>query len=390
MNWRYRDTVLLLCMFAFFVTYFARLVVSPVVPFIVDDFVVSNTQIGIALSGMWIAYGVTQFPSGVLAERYGEKRVIAIALGGTAIVSLLTAMAPLFVVFAACVVLLGGVAGLHYSVATTLLSRTYDDIGTALGLHSFGAPLAGLLAPVTASWVGVRFGWRPAVALASLVAVPTLALFSWRVRATEPRHPGRPMRERFAVAPLVGYLSRPPITFTIAIAIIATFAVNGIVAFLPTFLVEHRAYSPTLAGVVFSAYFVVRGGTQIGVGVLSDRIGRDFAIATCLFSGAGGLALFVAGPGLVAVAAAVLLFGVGSSFFASLEPRFMDVLSDAERGAGFGLVRTIYLAVGSTGSFGASLLADLFGWGVSFGVLAVLCLFAFGCIVTNAALNLGY
>ena len=377
-------------MFAFFVTYFARLAVSPVVPFIIDDFDVSNTQIGIALSGMWIAYGLTQYPSGVLAERFGEKRIIMIAVGGTAVTSLLTAIAPLFAVLAASIVLLGGVAGLHYSVATTLLSRTYDDIGTALGFHSFGAPLAGLLAPVAASWVGVRFGWRPAVALSVLVAVPIAVLFGWYVRPTEPRRPERPMRESFAVEPLLDYLSRPPIAFTLLLSIVATFAVNGIVTFLPTFLVEHRAQTPTLAGVVFSAYFVVRGGAQIGVGVLSDRIGRDFAVATCLIAGASGLGLFVIGPGLISVGAAVVLFGIGSSFFASLEPRFMDHLSDSERGAGFGLVRTVYVVFGSTGSFGVGLLADLFGWGVSFGVLGVLCTLAFGAVVINRLLGLGY
>lgn len=389
-DWKYRHTVLVLCMFAFFVTYFARLLVSPVVPFIIADFDVSNTQIGISLSGMWIAYGLTQFPSGVFAERFGEKRIIAVAVGGTAVTSLLAAIAPLFAVFAACVVLLGGVAGLHYSVATTLLSRTYDDIGTALGLHSFGAPLAGLLAPVMASWVGIRYGWRPAVALAVLVAVPIFLLFAWRIRPTEPRHPERSMRKQFAIEPLLEYLSRPQIAFTLLIAIIATFAVNGIVTFLPTFLVEHRAQSPALAGLVFSAYFVVRGGAQIGVGVLSDRVGRDFAVSTCLIAGAGGLALFVAGPGLVAVALGVLLFGIGSSFFASLEPRFMDVLGDDERGAGFGLVRTVYVVFGSTGSFGVGLLADLFGWGVSYSVLAGLCALAFGAVVCNYALDLGY
>lgn len=377
-------------MFAFFVTYFARLAVSPVVPFIIEDFSVSNTQIGIALSGMWITYGLTQYPSGVFAERFGEKRIIMIAVGGTAVTSLLTAIAPLFVVLAACIVLLGGVAGLHYSVATTLLSRTYDDIGTALGFHSLGAPLAGLLAPVAASWVGVRFGWRPAVALSVLVAVPIAVLFGWYVRPTEPCHPEQQMRESFTIEPLLDYLSRPPIAFTLLIAIVAMFAVNGIVTFLPTFLVEHRAQTPTVAGIVFSAYFVIRGGAQIGVGMLSDRVGRDFAVATCLLAGAGGLGLFVAGPGLTAVAAAVVLFAIGSSFFASLEPRFMDLLSDSERGAGFGLVRTVYVVFGSTGSFGVGLLADLFGWGTSFSVLGVLCTLAFGAVVLNRLLRLGY
>ena len=82
MRWQYRTTVLALCLLAFFVTYFARMAISPVIPFIADDFDVTNTQIGFALSGMWLAYGLSQFPSGVLGDRFGEKRVILVAVGG--------------------------------------------------------------------------------------------------------------------------------------------------------------------------------------------------------------------------------------------------------------------------------------------------------------------
>jgi len=118
-------------MLAFLVTYFARLAISPVVPLIVDDFTVSNTAIGVALSGMWLAYGAAQFPSGVLADRYGgERRVILVAVGGTTAMSVVLALAPVFPAFVLAAVCLGLVAGLHYAVATTLLSRTFDDIGT--------------------------------------------------------------------------------------------------------------------------------------------------------------------------------------------------------------------------------------------------------------------
>jgi len=99
MSWQYRHTVLSLCMLAFLVTYFARLAISPVVPLIVDDFTVSNTAIGVALSGMWLAYGAAQFPSGVLADRYGERRVILVAVGGTTAMSVVLALAPVFPAF---------------------------------------------------------------------------------------------------------------------------------------------------------------------------------------------------------------------------------------------------------------------------------------------------
>lgn len=377
-------------MLAFFVTYFARLAISPVVPFIVADFGVSNTAIGVALSGMWLAYGVSQFPSGVLADRYGERLVILVAVGGTTAMSVLLAFAPAFAAFVVAAVVLGLVAGLHYAVATTLLSRTFDELGTAVGFHSVGGPLAGLVAPVAAAWVGVRYGWRPAVALSALVGVPIFLLFFRYVRPTEPRRPEQPMRERLAVGPLLELLSRPSILLPLFVAMIGTYVVQGVMSFLPTFLVEFRGYSPAAAGAVFSAFFVVRTGGQIAIGRLSDRFGRDTAIVLATLLGGVGTAGFTLPAGLGGIAAAVLLAGFGSSFFAAIDPRFMDALSDAERGAGFGLVRTAYTVVGAAGSVGVGLTADLFGWGVAFVSLGALFGSAFALLAANRLLGTGY
>ncbi|MDG5818626.1 MFS transporter [Natronococcus sp. A-GB7] len=390
MRWRYRTTVLVLCLLAFFVTYFARMAISPVIPFIAADFDVSNTQIGFALSGMWLAYGLSQFPSGVLGDRYGEKPVILVAVGGTALASLLLAFAPAFPAFVLFAVILGLVAGLHYAVATTLLSRTYDELGRAVGIHSIGGPLAGLVAPVAAAWVGTRYGWRPAVALALLVGLPVFALFALRVRPTEPRRPDQPMRDRFELAALRELVTRPAIAFTLGIAMLGTFIVQGLLTFLPTFLIDYHAYSATLAGVAFSAFFVVRTVGQSILGEFSDRYGRDLAIGIAMLAGTVGVLGMVVGPGLVTVGVAVLLTGLGSSFFAALDPRFLDQFGDTERGAGFGLVRTVYTVVGSAGSVGVGLFADLFGWGVSFLVLAGLFALTFSALVANWALELGY
>ena len=389
MNWQYRHTVLLLCLFAFFVTYFARLAISPVVPFIIADFGVSNTAVGIALSGMWFAYGIAQFPSGILADRFGERPVILVAVGGTTVMSIVLAAAPFFIAFVLAAVLLGLVAGLHYAVATTLLSRTFDDLGTAVGIHSVGGPLAGLIAPVAAAWVGVRYGWRPGVALAAGVGIPIFVAFAWRIRPTEPRRPDQPMRERLRLGPLVALLSRPSVLLPLVVAMIGTYVAQGVISFLPTFLVAFRGRSPGFAGAVFSAFFVVRAVAQVGIGRLSDRTGRDGAIGAAMLAGALGTGGLVVLPGLVGIVVAVVFAGFGSSFFAAIDPRFMDALRDTERGAGFGLVRTAYTVVGSAGSVGVGLTADLFGWGVSFGLLAGLFAVSFAIIAGNALVKIG-
>ncbi|ELY48857.1 MFS transporter [Natronorubrum bangense] len=389
-RWRYRETVLALCTLAFFATMAGRLVISPVVPMILEEFAVSNSVVGVALTGMWMAYFAAQFPSGILADRFSERPVILVAVGGTAIASAFLALAPLFGLFVIGTILLGGVAGLHYSVATTLLTRTYDEIGTAIGVHNSGGPAAGLIAPPIAAWVGVQYGWRPAVAIGAAMAIPVFVLFAWRIRPTEPRRPDQPMAERLELEPLVELLLRPQIAFPICLAIAAAFVWQATASFLPTFLVEHRGQSTELAGTVFAGYFVIQATTQVGVGAISDRYGRDFATAGCMVLAAAGFGVLIAVPGTVAILVAVVLVGTGLGWGAALLPRFMDVLSEAERGAGFGLIRSVYGFIGALGSVITGLLADLFGWGVAFGVLAALLAVVFVALLINWALSLGY
>jgi len=369
-TWSAERTVLAACTVAFFSTMVARLVISPVLPLIAADFGVSNTAVGFALTGMWFAYASSQFPSGLLGDRVGERRVIVVAVGGTAVASTLLALAPVFPAFVIFTFLLGGVAGLHYSVATTLLSRTYTDIGTAIGIHSAGAPVAGLLAPVAAAYVGTRVSWRAGVAIGAAVAVPSVLLFARAVGPTEPARPDEPIRDRVTPGVLTGLLSRPPIAGAMVVSVLMAFVWQGTASFLPTFLVEHRSYSETSAGVVFSGYFVIQGLGQPGMGWVSDRIGRALATAGCAVAGVAGYTLYVAGPGFASVVAATLLVGVAMSWGAAMLPTFLDHMSDEEEGMGFGLVRTTYMVLGASGSVGVGLLADVFSWRVSFLTLA--------------------
>ncbi|UTF55758.1 MFS transporter [Natronosalvus rutilus] len=390
MQWQYRHTVLTLCTLAFFVTMVARLAISPVVPDIVDDFGVSNAILGLALTLLWLSYSLAQFPSGVLADRFGERPIILLAIGGTGVATLLIVISPVFGLFLFSTLLLGCFAGLHYSVATTLLTRTYDDIGTAIGLHNTGSPVAGVLTPVVVAWIAVRYGWRPAVAVGALIAFPTLVLFFWRVRPTPPRRPSQPMRDRVDLKSVTDLLSRPPIAFTVFVAVACEFAWQATASFLPAFLAGYHGLSTTLAGMAFGAYFVIQGVVQIVVGNASDRVGRDPTIIGCLVASIAAFSVLVVGSGPVAVAVGVLLLGIGMSFMSALLPRFLDHLSSEEQGMGFGLVRTVYGVLGSTGSVGVGLLSDGFGWGIAFGFLAVPTGFALCALSLNAVLDWGY
>ncbi len=370
--WSYQGAVLGACTLAFFATMAARLAISPVVPAIGDAFAVSNGAIGLALTGMWLAYAASQFPSGLLADRYGERSVILVAVIGTAGASALLAASPSYGIFLVGAVFLGGVAGLHYSVATSLLTRTLPNTGSAIGLHTAGAPLAGLLIPLAAGSVGAWLGWRWAVALGLLVALPTAVLFGAVVRPTEPVQPDVPVWSRLRAGPLFELLARPPILLTMGLSVVGAFVWQATASFLPAFLIEYHGYAETYAGAIFSVYFVVQGLAQPALGTLSDRMGRYPAAALAVGAGVVGYGLLVGGTGPWMVGGGVICIGVAMSWGAALLPKFMDHLDDEERSAGFGLIRSAYMVLGASGSVVTGAAVDLLGWGPAFIGLAVL------------------
>lgn len=377
MQWRYQETLLTLCTAAFFVTMVGRLAISAVVPNIASQFNVSTSLIGFALTGMWITYALAQFPSGIFANIVGERCIILVSIGGTGLSALIILLSPVFGIFIIGTVLLGAVAGLHYSVATTLLTRTYNKIGTAIGIHNSGGPVAGLVSPIVVSWLAVSYGWRPAVGLTLVLAAPVFVLFFWKVRPTPPQQPDQLLGDQFSMREISELLSRPAIIFTAVIAVIADFAWQAISSFLPTFFVQYYGYSQTLAGGLFAAYFLIQGTLQVGVGILADRFGRDLAIGACMVSAISGLLLLVLRSEFLLVSLGVVLLGLGMGWGAAVFPRFMDNLSDDEQSMGFGLIRTVYMVVAASGSVVVGILATAFGWASSFlclvGLLGIVC-----------------
>jgi len=192
------------------------------------------------------------------------------------------------------------------------------------------------------------------------------------------------MREKFQIGLVTRLISKPPVAFTVCIAIIATFVWQGLASFLPTFLVEYRGQSATSAGVAFPAYFVVQAIMQVPVEYMSDQFSRNISIAACMVTGITGLVLLLISFNWWITAGSILFLETGMSYHSAVLAKFTDTLPEEERSVGFGLVRTTYGVIGALGSVIVGLVADLYGWQVSFQSLAILLLAVFlGVVISN-------
>lgn len=388
-EWRYRHTVLVLAVFGNFTQLGARIVVSPVVPQIIDAFDTSKSVIGLVLTVMWGIYALTQFPSGLLGDRYGERAIMLVSFGMIAVASVLLALAPSLFLFGAIAALLGIGAGLYFSVASSLLSKLFENQGQALGFHTAGGAIAGLFVPVIVAHLSLRYGWRVAILLGAVFAIPIAVLVAWRVRSTPPNRPDESPLGRVDLSLLSLILSRPPLVYTILLAVIGVFAFQAFSSFFPTFLIEYRGLSTGQASLAFGVVFLLSAVSQPTMGHVSDMVDRDSAIAASMIIGIVGFTLLLLTSDLVGIVVGVGVLGIGMSWAGVIQARFMDHLPEDVRNTGFGLVRTVYMVIGAFGSVITGTLADVAGWLVAFGVVAGFLLIGVGALLANRVFKLG-
>jgi MFS family permease len=379
--------LLLTAIGAFFATMIARIVISPVVPAIIDAFSATRGTVGLALTGMWAGYALMQFASGILGAKYGERPVMIASVGLTGLSSAALALSPSYPTFAVMAVVLGASAGLYFSASTALLTRRYENIGQVLGLHSTGGPLAGLVGPLAAVAVAGVWGWRAALAVGAAVAIPVAAFLSWRIEPTPPTAGDRPLRSQLDVGELLGILRRRAIAFTVVIAVSVYFVWQSLYSFYPTFLAQHWGYPSGLSSLLFAGVFAGTAVSLPVVGRLSDSYGRDRLLGAAFLSLAGGLAMLVVGDRLAVAVLGSALVAVGMGFPGVLNSRFMDIFGRLERGKGFGLVRSVNLFLGSAGSVVTGLLADAYGWAAAFGLLIAVLVVPIAMLAANQLLG---
>jgi len=380
----YRHGVLGIAVVANVAQFGSRLAFSPVVPDAVEAFATSKSTIGLLLTAVWVAFALVQYPSGVLADRYGERRVILAAMAGTAIPSLGLALAPSFAWFAVAAIALGAGAGLYFSVGTALLSGLFERRNTALGLHTAGVPVAGIVLPGIVTAVALRHHWQDAFLVTAGIATAAFVLVATGLDPTEPADPDRALREALRVRLLRRLLARREVAVTLALAILGMFAFQALVSFYPTFLEEYWGYSETRASALFSAVFGLFAASLFVQGRLADAVSRDGVLVAAYLVTAAGFAVGVSKAVPGAALLSVGLVGLGVGWAGVIQARFMAGFAATERGTGFGLVRTLFVMLGSTGNAVTGALAERAGWTTAYGLVAGILVLAAAVVVLDA------
>ncbi|HZP96773.1 MAG TPA: MFS transporter [Candidatus Limnocylindria bacterium] len=337
---------------------------SALLPFIRDAFLLSNTQAGLAVTAYTIASGVTNAPLGVLADRVGARRVIVGGLVLVGLSSIAIGLAGSYLLLLAGLLIMGVASGTYHAPASALIAETFSFArrGVALGTHTTAGHLAFFAAPLLAGILAANGSWRVpyiAFAIAPLAcAFLVLRVAPPGVRATE-RH------EWLATFTDVGRVART-VGSLVSISILAQVLLSSALAFLTLYLVDARGVSPAIAAALFGVPQLAGLVAAPLSGILSDRFGRPAVLLGALFVSGPAAWLLIAMPIELAVVP-LLLIGACLSFRATAtEVLIIDNTQVTRRSTVLGTYYLVNQPVGGVAApiFGA--IADAAGIGTAF------------------------
>lgn len=290
-RWRVRHTILSVLFVTSIVSFMDRMVMSAAIPFIARDLNLTALQSGVLMSVFFAGYAIAQVPGGMLADRFGVRRVTAVAMlwwsGFAALTGAATSLG--FMLVARFLFGLGeGVypASAFKAVAVWFPAR---ERATANAIKLASTPLGGALAPILVVAI-MSFGTWRTVFYALLIPGVIISLLFWLVVRDHPsKSPGVTPEELAEIEgddhasvatgePRVGFLAalkEPGILGYFLVLFTFNIGNWGFTGWLPTYLVKVRGFSPMQMGVAASLpFFAATIGCLIG-GWASDRFFRN-------------------------------------------------------------------------------------------------------------------
>lgn len=254
---------------------------------------VSDPQFGALVSAFMLVYMTTAPAFGVLGDKGSRPRLIALGVGLWSIATVLAGFASHYAWLLGARAAVGIGEAAYGSIAPALLADYFPDRqrSRAFAVMYMAIPVGSALGYVVGGAMDAHFGWRSAFFVAG---VPGLLLALLTLGLLDPPRGAQDV----AVVPTAsrGFAAYREVArireyrHTVFGYAAYTFALGGIVAWMPTFLVRVRHLSGQSASVSLGGVLVVTGfvGTFAG-GWLADWLHRRMPNANLLVSGVSTL-----------------------------------------------------------------------------------------------------
>ena len=340
-------------------------------PLLANAFGLSLAQVGVIRGAHRAAMAAFQIPAGILAERIGERGLLAFgtALAGAAFIAL--GYAQGFWAILAALFLAGMGSAVQHPLASTLVSRAYPIQGrrAALGTYNFSGDVGkfafgGLVSLLLLAGVA----WQvPVIGFGVVAVVMAIAVLLLLAAGRRPaRKPVRDVPAPDAVG--WGIHDRPRFLALCLIEILDSSTRTAFLTFIAFLLI---AKGLPAAWAVAAVPLVLAGGMagKLACGVLAERIGvARMIVATEIATAAGILAALVlpaAGALLLLPLVGVVLQGTSSVLYATIG----EYVRPERLSRAFGLFYTVGSVCGIVAPLAFGLLGDRLGVEVAIAAL---------------------
>ena len=159
-------------------SHFFHLLLPPLFPWLMRDFALSYTEVGLLMTVFFVISGIGQALAGFVVDRFGAHPVLLFGIAMLSMSGLVLAASGSY----AMLVMTAATAGLGNSIFHpadfTLLNRrvTHPRLGHAFSVHGLSGNLGWAAAPVLMATVASTAGWHVAGLVASAVGATVLAI----------------------------------------------------------------------------------------------------------------------------------------------------------------------------------------------------------------------
>jgi len=159
--------------FAHGTSHFFHFMIPPLFPWLMAEFSLSFTQVGLAMTVFFVVSSTGQAMAGFVVDRFGALRVL---IGGIALLSasgLVLASAQNFPMLLAAAMVAGLGNSVFHPADFTLLNRRVSTprLGHAFSVHGLSGSLGWAASPVLMIAVATEWGWRASGVAACIVGV---------------------------------------------------------------------------------------------------------------------------------------------------------------------------------------------------------------------------
>lgn len=350
----------------FFLTFIARVLLSPLMPAVEAELDLTHAQAGNIFFILSIGYFIALAGSGFLSARITHKSTIvcSVTIVGLALLAIAASRGALGL--RAAVFFLGMAAGLYIPSGITTLTDMVDakDWGKAVSIHELAPNLGFVAAPLLAELLLIWFSWRVVPAVLGIAAIGIGLVFARMGRWG--RFSGQPP----GLAAIRRVFSQPSFWIMVLLFSVGISSTLGLYTMLPLYLINDIGISRPQANTLIACSRAAGMASALFSGWATDRFGaRKTIICALALTGAATLLLgAVASPlpaGLLVFLQAVLATIYFPAGFTALSSLFSSEIRNVAISFtipfaflfGAGLVPSMIGFTGDIGSFSIGIAA---------------------------------